>query len=394
VTRSQSIPVAVVTRKLDVGGTECHLVQTLPRLSRSHFDVRVFTLYGAGVLDDELRARGIPVKGPPTGLPSWIRVPIVVLRLAAHVLHRRPIVHFFLPEAYLMGGLVGLMTGQRRMIMSRRSLNFYQREHRLSGWLERRLHSKMRAVLGSSGAVAADLVSEGVSSERVRVLYNGVDALVFENARPRPEVRASLGSDQETLILIIVANLIPYKGHRDLLDALARIKGNLPSEWILLCVGRDHATQGALQAQAEASGIDQHIRFLGERSDVPDLLKASDIGVLCSHFEGFPNAVLEGMAARLPMVVTDVGGCGEAIVNEVCGLVVPPREPEALAKALHRLAANPNLRMQLGTAASERVRRRFSMKVCVSAYERIYEAVWQGRSLPPLSWGSAQDEVL
>src|SRR5205823_891079 len=126
---------------------------------------------------------------------------------------------------------------------------------------------------------------------------------------------------------IIVANLIPYKAHTDLFHALAQISPKLPADWTLLCVGRDTGYGAKLEKFSQELKLSDHIQFLGERRDVRELLAHAHIGILCSHEEGFANAILEGMTTGLPMIVTDVGGNAEAVVHEKTGLVVPPHDP-------------------------------------------------------------------
>jgi glycosyltransferase involved in cell wall biosynthesis len=128
--------------------------------------------------------------------------------------------------------------------------------------------------------------------------------------------------------------------------------------------------------------IDQKVRFLGQRKDVPAILSASDVGIIASHQEGFSIAVLEGMAAALGMIVTDVGGNSEAIVDGESGLVVPPRDPMSLAQGIRRLARDPQLRASLGQAARRRVQQKFSLGPCVLQYERLYRALVASSPMP------------
>jgi len=172
----------------------------------------------------------------------------------------------------------------------------------------------------------------------------------------------------------MVANLIPYKGHADLIQAFATIRDQLPPDWTCLCIGRDDGIGATLRAQAQAAGIGEHMRFLGSRQDVADLLCASDVGVLCSHEEGFSNAVLEGMAAGLPMVVTDVGGNGEAVIDGSTGVVVPARHPEALGQALLEMGLDSLKRKAMGERGALRAQGTFSMRSCVEQYIAMYTA--------------------
>ena len=188
-----------------------------------------------------------------------------------------------------------------------------------------------------------ELAAEGVPRERLGLIYNGdrPGRLRGPPARLARSARAS-ASPPTALVLTTPANLIPYKGHADLLDALARVAGQLPPDWVLLCAGRDDGAGPALRARAQALGFAERVRWLGLRDDVPALLVASDVGILASHEEGFSNSVLEGMAAGVAMIVSDVGGNAEAVQHGVSGCVVPPRDPAALGAAI--LAARPRSR--------------------------------------------------
>jgi glycosyltransferase involved in cell wall biosynthesis len=124
--------------------------------------------------------------------------------------------------------------------------------------------------------------------------------------------------------------------------------------------------------------VDQ-ISFFGSRDDVADILAASDIGILASHQEGFSNAVLEGMAAGLPMVVTDVGGNAEAVLDGVTGLVVPARDPRRLAQAITQLAHDKQRRVAFGTAGRQRAAECFSQEQCKRRYDVLYRGLLAGR---------------
>ena len=191
---------------------------------------------------------------------------------------------------------------------------------------------------------------------------------------------SALGIPAGSIVLIMVANLIPYKGHADLVSALGEVALKMPQPWHLICVGRDQGHGPQLRDQVSKLGLEKNIHFLGERNDVPQLLKASDIGVLSSHEEGFSNAVIEGLAAGLPMIVTKVGGNAEAVTEGETGLVVPPRDSSALGRAILQLASNPLLRSRMADAARERAAHDFSIESCVEKYDRLYRDLLSGRS--------------
>jgi glycosyltransferase involved in cell wall biosynthesis len=246
----------------------------------------------------------------------------------------------------------------------------------------------MDAVLGNSLSVTRQLTEEeGVPADRLGLIYNGINSDVFAGSEARVALRASLGIGPEALVLCMTANLIPYKGHEDLIDALALAAKRMPEEWRLLLAGHDHGIGESLKNKAERLGLRKNISFLGSRTDIPALLAACDIGILCSHQEGFANAILEGMAARLPMIVTDVGGNSEAVVHGETGIVVPPKDPKRLSDAIIQLAQNQSLRSTYGAAGWQRVTEHFGMKRCVTLYDLLYRGLLAGkmpRDIPEL----------
>jgi glycosyltransferase involved in cell wall biosynthesis len=378
-----------VTSSLDVGGTEKHLASISGVLRARGWSIAVYCTGGEGPFAEVLRRDGIsvivpprPVRSRPGTLPGGraVRLPLAVFHLMRVLLKGRfAIVHFFLPEAYIVGAPLAFLVRAQVLVMSRRSLNNYQENFPIGGLVERRLHSLMTAVLANSRSVAKQLEGEGVAAPRIGLIYNGVDETGVGSAPPT-QVRAMLGLEDTALVLVIVANLIPYKGHLDLIEALGRIVGRMPPDWRLLAVGRDEGVGPAIQSQAHALGIAGHVSLLGIRSDIPDLLRASDIGLLASHQEGFSNAIIEGMHAGLPMIVTDVGGNAEAVVDGETGLVVAPRDPAALAEAILRLADDADLRRRFGEAGRLRAEAHFSLEGCVAAYEALYCGLLQGKA--------------
>jgi glycosyltransferase involved in cell wall biosynthesis len=235
------------------------------------------------------------------------------------------------------------------------------------------LHGSMDALVANSRAVVAQLTSEGVPENKIKLIYNGVD--MPKPLTNRGAARRALGLDQHALIIVVVANLIHYKGHRDLLRGLGQVARQLPSPWRLLVVGRDEGLRSNLEGVARNEGIADNIQFLGQRPDALRFLAAADFGVLTSHEEGFSNVIIESMAAGLAMVVTSVGGNPDAVIEERTGLLIPPRDPAAIGQAVLRLARDPNLRKALGDAGRSRVEREFSIDRCVRAHHDLYQTL-------------------
>ena len=378
--------ITYVVGSLDIGGAERHLIQILPGLAMRGWDVDVFTLSKPGTQAPLLIERGISIHAPratPAGgnvFLRLLRLGVSTLSYSAYIIRRQPdIVHFYLPQAYLQGGICSLIVGPRLRVMSRRSRNFYQRNHPAMALLERRLHSGMKAVLGNSCAVLTDLREEGIPDRKLGLIYNGIDLTPFSEAKSRTEIRRSLGIADEELVFVKVANLIAYKGHKDLLEALART--NFDTAWRLLCVGRDDGILAELKTLAKRHGISSNVIWAGSRIDIPAVLSAADVGVLASHEEGFSNAVLEYMAAGLPTVATDVGGNAEVLIQEESGLIVPPGDPSSLATALARMT-DADTRIRMGITAQAVVAQRFSLASCISAYDAFYESLLARTDIP------------
>jgi glycosyltransferase involved in cell wall biosynthesis len=271
------------------------------------------------------------------------------------------------------------LAGVSHIIMSRRGLNtHFQRYPGARAW-ERWLHPRVSVFLANSEAVARQLIAEGAPAARVGLIRNGIDLAPFDQPLDRQSERAALSIPPGAIVIIMVANLHAYKGHSDLLRALSRMDKQLGPDWTLLLAGRDAGAGASLRTLAQEIGIAGHVRFLGPRSDVPRLLRISDLAVHSSYEEGSSNAVLEAMAAGLPLVVTDAGGNTEAVTDGLNGLVVPPRDPGALASAMTRIIEDSALAGRFGKASRARVEAEYALPVSLEKYERLYRALLAGK---------------
>jgi len=371
-----------VIGSLDVGGTERHLSYILPKLLDRNFNPVVFVLTNRGGLADFLESKGVRVIAPffSTSLnkfPKFLKRPLLlvsaIFSYIAFVLRWNPkIIHFFLPLSYLIGGLCSLFLGDRILIMSRRSLNYYQKRYPAISFIERLLHQRMNAVLANSIAVLNNLVDEGIPDARCGLIYNGIEVSKLNHCASRIATRENIGISPTAFLMICVANLIPYKGHHDLIVALSLARNKLPKDWAVAFIGRDTGIANDLKLLSVTYGIENNILWLGERADVMDLCAAGDLGLLCSHEEGFSNSVIECMAAGLPMIVTDVGGNAEAVVDGECGIVVQPRSPLSISTALIALSTNAALRETMAFASRCRATNFFSLDRCVDKYHGLY----------------------
>jgi glycosyltransferase involved in cell wall biosynthesis len=379
--------VRFIIGSLDVGGTEKHLALILPRLKSPEFIPVVITLTHKGELAMQLEQAGIKVYQPPAVLRRLQKTPVIKILFGPYIrlwyliymFLKIParLTCFYLPAAYHLGGIAALITGDSgKTAMFRRSLNQYQVKWYVISFIERFLHKQQRAIIGNSQAVIRELVeNEGVPTDKVTLIYNGIEVSRFGNTEKREEIRLALGLGADEIVLCIVANLIPYKGHTDLIDALISIRNKIQRPWKLLCVGSGIEKRGDLIGKVEAGDLTGHVKWLGRQDDIPGILSAADIGLLVSHQEGFSNAVLEGMAAGLPMIVTDVGGNTEAIEHQKCGLVVKPHDPTDLGEAILYYINDMDRARSYGQAARQRVQQYFSIQACVDSYKSLFDSI-------------------
>lgn len=383
------IKIAYVIGTLDRGGTERQLVALAKGLDRSRFRPVIFCLTATGPLVADLEEAGVEARCfGLRGLKVWrnpIRVARCLLAFVADLKEEKPeVVHGLLFHAYILAAFAARIAGVPIIITSRRGLSYFKarKPHYL---LAERLANRMTdLIVANSGAVREDVIrQEKVEPSKARVVYNGIDPSLYE-VPADPTLRASLGISEKVKIVGVVANLIHYKGHRFLLQACPEVKRKIPEARILL-IG-DGPLRGELEALAKELHVKEEVLFLGSRQEIPELLALMDLAVLPSLEEGFPNAVLEAMAAGKPVVATKVGGIPEAVVHGETGLLVPPKDPEALAQAITSLLSDPELARKMGHAGRERVNKAFGLDRMIREMEGLYEELiarkLQGKGRP------------
>jgi glycosyltransferase involved in cell wall biosynthesis len=361
---TRRLRVVHVTGCLDMGGQEKLLVEFAKHADRDRFELRFVSLESRGLLADEIEAQGWPVTtlniapGLRLGLP--LRLSKMVRGWQADIVHThndRPLI-YGAPAARLarVAGVIHTKHGRGAINSSRQNC--------LAAW-SARLTDQFVCVSDDCARLA---VEQGVPTSRIATIHNGIDTRRF--AFTQLDVNG---------LAVVVARFSPEKDLATLLHAVALVVRDVPR--FQLSIAGDGVESQQLHELAAALQISENVRFLGLVRDVPALLRQARIFVMSSISEGVPLTLLEAMATGLPCVATRVGGIPEALEDGVTGVLVPPRDPPALAAALLQLQCDNELAQRMGNAGRRRVEELFDVRNMVARYERIYQTVC-GDALP------------
>lgn len=369
--KPDTLKIIYLIGQLGLGGSERQLYLLLKHMDKTRFEphVVVFNPSPNYTLDDDLRRAGVAVHPVSTDCRGILARLAWLYRLFRRL--RPTIVHSWSIHDNPYAGLVGWLAGVPRRLGSVRdsiaTADFLAFPAPIR-WLILR---GVQAQVANSESIVAELHAAGLPASRVFLLPNCVEANSVGPQAELPENFPTAGR-----LVGMVANLRRKKNHIVFVRALARLLSEF-SDLYGVMVGQpvrvsDPEVPEQVQAEIERLGVAERIRLVGFHPHPPALLPHFQIFCLPSDFEGTPNAVLEAMAAGLPVVATQVGGIPRVIEHGVTGLLVPPRDEDILAAALRELLSNPGKARQMGRAARERVAREFSPAVIVPQLEQYY----------------------
>lgn len=370
--------VLLAVGSLTIGGTEKQLLMLAKGLMSRGWPVATFALDASGILADEIKAAGISVfdGGYRSSFSKPRKIAALLLcqlKLVALLVRNRPlVVQGFLPIVTFITALAGFLTRVPVNVISKRAIGTHQDRIPVLKWLDRAANRLAHVITANSVAVAEDTAArDKYPRAKILVISNGLDFVPVDQALARrEEARSSLGIAKDEIAMVSVANLIPYKGHADLIRACAQVAH---PRLRLFLVGRDDGIGPGLKELARSLGIADSIVLLGQRSDVPFVLAAMDVGVMASDQEGLSNAVLEKLAIGLPVVATSAGGNREALEDMPGCVLVRPYDPADLARGissvieLHSSESSREVRRRLA-------RERYSVDKMVDAHERLYRS--------------------
>jgi L-malate glycosyltransferase len=359
------------------GGTERQCLELACGLSSIGVHNTVFC-FRTGPLLAELERSGIDVQQMPMGSFRSRHFPYRLIRLAQAVRRWRPyVVQTYGFYSDVPGLVAGVLAGVRARVAGRRDLGAHLRpaQRRADRWAWRLAHR----VVVNSDAVRQQLVHlEHVAPEKVVVIRNGLNLHVWQ---PRDE-----SIDTADAVVGMVAHFREQKDHMTFLRAAKEILTTTSS--VRFCLIGSGALEETVRERASQLGIASHVEFLGalEGDALRVAVRRFRVSVLTSkNNEGMPNAVLEAMAAGLPVVATAVGGATEIIEDGVTGFLVPPETPPALADRVIRLLKDPSLAEHMGKRGRDRVAREFPIQRMVDQFYGLYRELLPEDGLEPIA---------
>jgi glycosyltransferase involved in cell wall biosynthesis len=364
---------------LNTGGAETQLVRLAKRLAVRGWGIRVGSLMTPNTYVDELEQDGIPVFS--LGIQHTPLTPWPGIQLARYIRAWQPhVVHSFMVHANLLARMVRPLASVPVLICSARSTD---EGGRLREILYRLTDPLCDLTTQVSQAGLDRYVRVGaVPRHKIRHIPNGVDVDRFcPDPKARRQVRGALYVE-EAFVWLAVGRLSPPKDYPSMLHAFARLAEERPEA--LLLIAGDGPLRTNEEALAHDLGLEDRVRFLGIRRDVPELMNAADAYVMSSAWEGMPNVLLEAGATGLPIVATDVGGNREVVVDDKTGVLVPAKNPKALAQAmLDVMDRAPEHRRAMGEAGRMHVNAHYSLDAVVDQWEMLYRELLEKKGIAP-----------
>ncbi|HVM38989.1 MAG TPA: glycosyltransferase [Sphingomicrobium sp.] len=353
-----------------IGGVERLLLDLAPHYDRARVHVAHCNLFdqaqGSGRFPTALKATGLPyveIEGS-----RWHHLPGIIGQLLAAIRRERiDVLHLHMVHATIVGGLVALLSPGLSVVVTKHYV-YRALASRMLRLLDRLSTNRADAIVAVSGHVRDDLVAHGAQRAKSEVIHNGMDLEAFDRQAAAPS--QPLARQEGGALIGCVGNLNPIKGHEYLVRAMPRVLQRFPTARLVM-IGEGGA-KAELEALARALGVEGAVIMAGFRGDVPAVMRQIDICVQPSLQEAFGIVLLEAMAAARPVVATGVEGIPEIVVDGTTGLLVPPRDPEALAKAICALLQDGEARRAMGSAGRSRVEQRFDIRTTVRAYEELY----------------------
>lgn len=367
--------IAIVVDSLNRGGAERQALLAVQGLTDLGCDAELVHYYPRGGSNTSYEVADA-IAGRIRYIPLAAGRLRFLARLAAYARSRRlEVVHGFKSAPTLYAAVAGRLAGVPAIVGGCRA---EYEDGAFIRTIHRMLRPSIQGWVVNSRAVADSVVAAvGARRQDCFVVSNGLDPKAWCSTLTREEARSRLGLPASCDVVSIVARLRPQK-NLDLFLEAARQVGEIRPGARFLIVG-DGEESDRLLVQARALGLEGRVQFLGLRSDIPEILAATDISVLTSHYEGMANALLEAMSAGIPVVTTDFAGARELVSDGQQGLIAPLGDAAGLSTAILRLLADPDLRARMGREGQRTVEQRFGVATMARQLLAAYRSCLAGR---------------
>lgn len=366
---NKAVPIKAlfVIWSLDKGGAERFLTSLVSNIDRAKLEPVVCCLFKKGQWARELEEKGFKV----IALNKKLGIDFKALfRLIKIIKEERPdIVNTCLWESDSFGRIAAILAGVCVIISTAQNVDMWKKwRHKSLDWL---LALKTKKIIAVSQAAKEYYHKEiKIPLKKIKVIPNAIDIERFECTKDINYFYKELSLTKDDFILTCVGRLTEQKGQRYLLEALSLLKEGCPQIRVLF-VGKGE-DEKKLKELVNKFGINDLVRFMGFRLDIPEILKLTDAVVLPSLYEGLPVCILEAMAAEKPIIATKVGGSKSIIQDAKTGFLVPPQDAKALAEAIKKIISLPDKGKKLGGAAQEFVKERYSIKKIAKDTEKLF----------------------
>jgi glycosyltransferase involved in cell wall biosynthesis len=352
-----------------LGGTENSILPIVQGMDPERFENAVAVLRGPGPMSGSWAEAGLAVTHLDV---EWDWSPSTLGKLVRLFSQGRyDIITLYGVAVNVLGRIACKMAGQPNAVGVIRGLSNERTISRMRLWLDKVTFPLATCYVSNSQAVIDHLKEAGFPEAKLRLMTTGLASAPFDEAPSREDARQLIKLNGITRpVITCLGNLRPVKNHTLLLDA-CRILREQSTNFLLLLVGTGPDEEN-LRRRVQEFSLGEHVRFLGERRDIPIVLAASDLVVLSSLWEGLPRSIMEAMASRLAVVATDAGGVRELVVNGETGYVVPVTDAGAMAGRITKLLKDADLRHKMGEAGYLRVTQHFTDERMVRSMEEIY----------------------
>jgi sugar transferase (PEP-CTERM/EpsH1 system associated) len=351
---------------LEAGGAERFLVELAKRIPGDRFHVKIVCLSRKGAWAGEVESAGIEVVSldKRTGIDFGI-----LFRLIGLFRRERPaIVNTHLWTADVWARAAAVLAGVPQIVVTEQNVDLWKTWlHRL---IDRILFHWTNRVICVSDEVRDFYRKAGVPARKLEVIPNAID--LRRESTEGGDLRDAIGARPGDFVFLCAARLHPQKAHHVLIDAAGRLIQSGLAAFRIALAG-EGTLRTALEEQVRVAGLGEHVRFLGFRNDVRRLLPQADAFVLPSLYEGLPLAVLEAMAASLPVVATAVGGNAAVVEDGRSGLIVAPGDAAALAAAMSRLVEDRDAARAMGKAGRHRVEAQYDIESAAARTSALFE---------------------